>query len=237
MHPSSAPPRLDHLVIAARTLNEGVAWCETTLGVVPGPGGEHALFGTHNRLLKIACAQTPQAYLEIIAVDPTLKPTRTAPLKRWFDLDDPALQHTLAIEGPQLIHWVASVPRLESVHAACSAQGIDLGRILIASRPTPAGLLQWHITVPDDGQRLWDGCLPTLIQWGDTHPTSAMPDSGVRLKRLSLRHPDAAPLSAALSAIGLDGLDLSPGDASIHAELDTPAGPVLLRSHLRKKKP
>ena len=38
--------QIDHLVVAARTLVEGVAWCEATLGVVPGPGGEHALFGT-----------------------------------------------------------------------------------------------------------------------------------------------------------------------------------------------
>jgi hypothetical protein len=31
--------QLDHLVVAARTLDEGVAWCEATLGVTPGPGG------------------------------------------------------------------------------------------------------------------------------------------------------------------------------------------------------
>ena len=27
--------RIDHLVIAARTLDEGVRWCEATLGVAP----------------------------------------------------------------------------------------------------------------------------------------------------------------------------------------------------------
>ena len=42
--------QVDHLVIAASTLNEGVAWCEKTLGITPGAGGEHPLFGTHNRL-------------------------------------------------------------------------------------------------------------------------------------------------------------------------------------------
>ena len=47
-------PRLDHLVVLADTLSEGVSWCEATLGVTPGPGGEHPLFGTHNRLLSIA---------------------------------------------------------------------------------------------------------------------------------------------------------------------------------------
>ena len=33
---------LDHLVIAARTLGEGLAWCEATLGLRPEAGGRHA---------------------------------------------------------------------------------------------------------------------------------------------------------------------------------------------------
>lgn len=28
---------LDHLVVAAASLAQGVQWCETTLGVTPGP--------------------------------------------------------------------------------------------------------------------------------------------------------------------------------------------------------
>ena len=169
--------KLDHLVIGAATLDEGVAWCEATLGVEPGPGGEHALFGTHNRLLKLNCAGSPNAYLEIIAINPAAEPTRAPPLQRWFDLDQPALHASLAQKGPQLIHWVASVPQLDPVHAACAGLGLDPGRILVASRPTPAGLLEWRITVRDDGQRLWDGCWPTLIEWGKNHPTATMPDS------------------------------------------------------------
>ncbi|MEY4341937.1 MAG: hypothetical protein RL541_1441, partial [Pseudomonadota bacterium] len=44
------PAYIDHLVVAASSLAQGVAWCEDQLGITPGPGGEHALFGTHNRL-------------------------------------------------------------------------------------------------------------------------------------------------------------------------------------------
>lgn len=228
----SAQPhaQIDHLVVAARTLDEGVAWCESTLGVTPGPGGEHALFGTHNRLLRLACASAPRAYLEVIAVNPQATPTRPAGHKRWFDLDDPALQERLAQHGPQLVHWVASVPDVEAAHARLLALGMERGPVIGASRPTPQGLLQWRITVRDDGQRLFDGALPTLIQWGETHPAASMPHSGLRLQALTLAHPEAPRLQQALAAIGLDGVAVAPGPAALTAQLDTPQGPRSLTS-------
>ena len=223
--------QLDHLVIAAATLSEGVAWCEATLGVVPGPGGKHALFGTHNRLLKLNSPSAPNAYLEIIAIHPEATPTRAAPLKRWFDLDDPALQAALGSAGPQLIHWVASVPRLESALAQWASLNIDRGTALPASRPTPNGLLEWQISVRDDGQRLFDGCLPTLIQWGDVHPATSMPDSGLFLRGFEVTHPEADALERAFHAIDLGGVKVAKGVAHLQAELMTPNGPVTLRSH------
>jgi hypothetical protein len=42
--------QLDHRVVVARTLDEGVQWCEATLGITPGAGGEPPRFGKHNRL-------------------------------------------------------------------------------------------------------------------------------------------------------------------------------------------
>ena len=180
--------QLDHLVVAAQTLAEGVAWCEANLGVVPGPGGEHPLFGTHNRLLRLACTFAPRAYLEIIAIDPTAVPRCPPGSRRWFDLDHPALREQLAQQGPQLVHWVASVPDIGQALAAWRALGIDRGPALAATRPTPDGLLQWQISVRDDGQRLFGGALPTLIQWGAVHPSARITDAG-----LSLRSPVAAP--------------------------------------------
>jgi hypothetical protein len=223
--------QLDHLVIAARTLDEGVAWCEATLGVVPGPGGEHALFGTHNLLLRLNSEQAPRAYLEIIAINPTDTPTRPAGLKRWFDLDDLALQTRLAQHGPQLVHWVASVPDIDEATRAWNALGIDRGPAIAASRPTPSGLLQWRITVRDDGQRLFGGALPTLIQWGGAHPTDTLPISDVTLCGLSFRHPEADRLQAALSGIGLADRVVTTGPAALTAELTTPLCSCTLRSN------
>ncbi|MDZ4101030.1 MAG: VOC family protein [Hydrogenophaga sp.] len=219
-------PRIDHLVVAARTLDEGVAWCEDTLGVTPGPGGEHLLFGTHNRLLKLDDGSDRPPYLEIIAINPQAEPTRGAGLKRWFDLDDVALQARLAKDGPQLVHWVASVPDIDAALAALQGIGIQRGPVVSASRDTPHGLLQWRISVRDDGQRLFNGVLPTLIQWGAMHPTQHMPASGITLHQLRLRHTGAAGLRAALQALGLAGMsvvDGHEGPASLVASLDTPA--------------
>jgi len=216
--------QFDHLVVAARTLDEGVAWCEATLGVVPGQGGEHALFGTHNRLLRLNCAEAPRAYLEIIAVNPRATPTRPAGLKRWFDLDDAALLTRLAQHGPQLVHWVARVPDIDAAAASLHALGIERGPVIAASRPTPQGLLQWRITVRDDGQRLFGGVLPTLIQWGGVHPADTMPASGLTLHSLALSHPDAPQLQQALTAIGLDPTAVTPGSSALTAWLDTPQG-------------
>ena len=72
---------------------------------------------------------------------------RTDCRRRWFDLDDSGLQHTLASSGPRLIHFVASMTQAASGVASLPLQGIDRGPLLEASRMTPNGLLAWKITV------------------------------------------------------------------------------------------
>ncbi len=129
-----APAEIDHLVIAARSLDEGVRWCEATLGVTPAGGGAHPLMGTHNRLLNIAADGFPRCYLEIIAIEPGKPPTRAAGLRRWFDLDDAALQAALAQRGPRLIHFAASGTRWPRARRRSTAAGCCRPR----ARPRPA---------------------------------------------------------------------------------------------------
>jgi hypothetical protein len=239
MTTSSTPAAVDHLVVAAASLEDGVHWCEATLGVTPDAGGKHALFGTHNRLLRIATSDFAQAYLEIIAIDAAAQTPQRAGA-RWFDMDDPALQQSLR-SGPRLVHFVAATSQVDQDVIAWRALGLDRGRALQAQRETPRGLLQWHISVRDDGQRLMDGTLPTLIQWGAVHPSQSLPDRGVRLLDLSVRHPQHQLLEAAYAAIGLRGIavhgvhgvqggDASAGAADLVATLLTPRGVVTLRS-------
>ena len=163
---------LDHLVVAARTLAEGVAWCEATLGVRPADGGQHLFMGTHNRVFDVLSAAFPRTYLEIVAIDPSL-PAPAHP--RWFELDDPVLQRQLA-RGPALVHRVDRVDDIEAARAALLADGIDCGAVQQAER----GALRWRITLRADGRRA-----PTLIEWAGAHPTDAMSPSGVQLDSLS----------------------------------------------------
>ena len=117
MHPGERPAvntTLDHLVVIAPSLEAGVAWCERTLGVTPGPGGQHPLMGTHNRLLRIDGPDFERAYLEIIAIEPGTSPLRQPPLRRWFDMDDAKLMQQVHTNGPQLLHWVARTDALDS---------------------------------------------------------------------------------------------------------------------------
>jgi hypothetical protein len=219
--------RIDHLVVAAASLEQGVAWCEATLGVLPGPGGEHPLMGTHNRLLRIATVDHPRAYFEIIAAQPGRQPQRR---RRWFDLDDESVRDALARQGPRLVHFVASVPDVRSALASWQKLGLARGEPVAASRTTPRGELSWQISVREDGQRLMQGVLPTLIQWGEVHPASAMPESAVTLQGLTATHPEAATLRGAFEAIGLGGVAVKEGPANLCAVLDTPKGRIKLAS-------
>ncbi len=233
---TTAPPlasHIDHLVVAAASLDEGVQWCEKTLGITPGPGGEHPLMGTHNRLFLIASPTFPLVYLEIIAIHSGAACARSTGARRWFDLDDPELQARLIQFGPQLVHFVArtaGAARIDIAVGALTKLGLDRGEVLAASRPTAQGLLRWKITVRQDGQRLFYGALPTLIEWGPVHPAQGLPASSVVLQSLSARHPRVDALRAGHEAIGLSNVEVSPGSPKLIATLQTPLGLITLES-------
>jgi Glyoxalase-like domain len=215
--------RLDHLIVAADTLAQGVAWCEATFGVTPGPGGRHALMGTHNRLLKISTEAFPDTYLEIISIDPDA-PAPGRP--RWFELDRPALQAALR-GGPRLIHAVARSTMLDMHRWGLITVGERPGDPVAASRETLHGRLAWQILLRDDGGLDHNGALPTLLQWAGRHPATSMADSGIRLVALALHGvPDRA-----REVLRLPGVQVSAGPGpALRATFDTPAGPVTLES-------
>ena len=229
--------QIDHIVVMASTLDAGVAWCEATLGITPAAGGEHEKYGTHNRLFKIASPKHPLAYFEIIAINPDAATGKRSNVARWFDMDDKTLQKAVAHE-PRLVTFVANTDDIKGARHALRTQEIERGQIVHASRKSNKGTLNWQITVREDGERLFNGCLPTLIQWGKPdaseplrlHPRNSLPRSGVTLQSIAISHPSGAKLQAAYEAIGLQGIAIETGPANITATLQTPKGLVQLQS-------
>jgi hypothetical protein len=207
---------LDHLIIAAATLEQGSDYVESGLGVRPRPGGKHVAMGTHNALVRLG----PSTYIEVLAIDPAAP---APPRPRWFALDDVRMRATLA-EGPRLVHFAV---RTQAIEALRSAARIDPGPV----HPMARGDLRWRITIPDDGQLPGAGLVPTLIQWDDdNHPASRLPNAHLSLAALAGEHPDPAPVRAALAALGLsDLLKVTYGrHPRLAAMIRTPRGLVTL---------
>lgn len=210
------PIRFDHLVVAARALDEGAAWVESRLGVPMGAGGRHEAMGTHNRLVSLG----PGRFLEVIAIDPAAAPPGRP---RWFELDDPAMRARLD-QGPALITWVARADDIEAAIAAAAAgrpEVLDLAR----------GEFRWSIGVPAEGGLALSGVSPTMIRWKTRHPADVLPDSGCGLDRLVLRHPQATALVDRLRRAGFspdDPVEAGAGPAALEAHIRTPRGLVTI---------
>jgi hypothetical protein len=202
---------LDHLTVAALTLDQGVAYVERALGVTVPTGGAHPLMGTHNCLTQIGDG----VFLEIIAPDPAAVPQRV----RWFGLDDPAMLARLK-HSPQLITWVVRVADLD--HALRNVDG-GVGEVVRVTR----GSLSWLISVPPDGSMAFDGAFPSLIQWpAGPHPASRMADLGCRLDHFAITHPQSDRLAAALDPVFSDDrVTISSGaTVRMRATIKTPSG-------------
>lgn len=183
---------LDHLVIAASSLEAGVSYLEEKFGIPVPEGGKHPLMGTHNCLMQIGHS----AFLELIAIDPDApKPDHP----RWFNLDDPQLQARIA-ERPRLHTWVV---RTDNIADAVSASLISPGQIEEGRR----GDQVWNITIRADGTLAEDGLFPTLIEWPDfSGPAAGMADLDCQLEALNIFHGTPHSLNQALTALGADHL-------------------------------
>ncbi|CTQ32380.1 VOC family protein [Jannaschia rubra] len=192
----------DHFAIAAATLDDGAAYVTRHLGQRIGPGGGHALMGTHNRLSGLG----PGEYFEVIAIDPDAPAPGRA---RWFDLDRRA-------GPPRIGNWILRTDDLDALVARFPQAGRPLEFV--------RGAFRWRMAVPDDGILPFDGCFPALIQW-DT-PAPRFSDEGLRLTGLTLRHPNAEELGPIVAELTDDSrITIETGERAIVASIDTPDGP------------
>lgn len=169
---------LDHIAVLGETLEEAAAHAEAALGMPLQPGGTHARYGTHNRVLGLQ----GDLYIEAIAIDPAAPPPQDP---RWFGLD-------LFSGAARLDKWICRVPDMKRALEILP----EAGRPVALSR----GDLSWTMAVPESGDLPFDGLFPALIQWHSPVPAgAALPSSGCALTRLDVRHPEAAALGARLA--------------------------------------
>ncbi|WP_300032132.1 VOC family protein [uncultured Roseobacter sp.] len=199
----------DHLAVSGETLEEATAFAEDALGIRMQPGGEHDVFFTHNTLLGLCDG----LYLEAIAINPAA-PSPGRP--RWFDLD--------TFSGPaRLTNWIC---RTDDMVAELKDLPAGMGDIVHLSR----GDLRWMMAVPESGRLPFDNCAPALIQWQTArHPAQRLTPSGVRLRRLTVMHPQADDLRLMLqNSLADDRIAIETGAQGLLAEFDTPAGARVL---------
>jgi hypothetical protein len=201
---------LDHVVFAAHDLDAAVEDLHRRLGIRAGAGGRHAGVGTHNALLSLG----GDAYLEVIAPDPTQPP----PARRPFGLD--------SLNTPGLAGWAVACADIDGTVARARERGYDPGDPLEMERATPDGsLLRWRLTTREFG----GGPVPFLISWGTTpHPARSAP-AGLRLVEFRIEHPDPASIMATLAALDVDVPVAKANAAGLVVTVVGPAGTVELR--------
>jgi Glyoxalase-like domain len=186
--------KLDHLVIAALTLEQGTKYVKDILGSEPYGGGRHLAQDTHNKIMRLG----DDVYLEVIAPDPAsdIQP-------KWFSLNDAKMLETLA-KSPRLITYVAQTDELEIL--------LKTTQYPLTAKPAQRDNLRWYFGFSNDGNLLADGLLPNLIQWESTHPAWTMKDSACHLVRLQGVHPEVASIQQTLQGLGFADITLQYGE-------------------------
>ncbi len=212
-------PELDHLVVAAADLEEGVARLQTLTGVEATYGGPHPGIGTHNALLSLGAS----TYLEVIAIDPS-QPEPSHP--RPFGLE-PGLAPTLVGVA---IHPV-DPESIEEVVARMVGAGFDPGAVSSMGRVRPDGVeLTWRLTRSKATSAGADLGLPFVIDWGSTEtPAASAPVAG-SLRTLSIRSADAR-VREVWTALGVAQVEVVDADGrgpGLGAVIDSPAGVIEL---------
>ena len=200
---------LDHIAVAGLTRQVATGFVQASLGVPPLAEGRHPHFGTHNHLWGMGT----ECYLESIAIDPHASTPSHA---RWFGLDD--------FSGPpRIVSWVLSTA---DINITLEHLGSDFGAPVRLER----GKYNWDISVSDSGALPFGGFGPALIQWQPpAHPCQDLSDSGCRLLKLQVQHPQAISMQNMFGDLLKDvRVSFCEGPGHIFAEIQTDHGVVTL---------
>ena len=193
--------KLDHIALGANDLDKASQTLSEQLGVLPFGGGEHDLFGTHNKLWRIETDLYP-IYLELIAVNPNAVPKRP----RWFGLEN--------VFPSDEIHLLGFIAGTDAIDEAVKAPPFEQLEVIDVAR----GALSWKFGITNDGGLLADGALPYLIEWqGEKHPLDGVAPQGLKLQEMA---------GNSLHELALD-FPFGEADAKFSVSIQTPSGRVL----------
>lgn len=216
--PRAAEAHVDHLILGARDLDEGIRRFEERTGVRPKVGGEHPGRGTRNALVSLG----PYLYIEILAPQVNAPDSgMVAELRQRADLTP--------------FGWAVFVRDMEAARKRLGDAGFGLSEIMPGSRARPDGtLLEWktfEVVKPEVPG------IPFFIRWGDgtTHPSQDSP-SGCRLERLRVVTPDVDGLRRVFAATLLDVTAEKGRTPGLDIVLRCPKGTVELRGDQGSRK-
>jgi len=209
----SALVALDHLILGAASLAEGLAYVRETFDVDARIGGRHPGAGTENAVIALG----GRTYLEVLAPVPGEELA-------------PGLEALLALARPVLWGWALGTDDAGALAARADALGIVRTPVADGDRRRPDGtFVRWRNLAV---QLALGEAAPFFIEWSPdcAHPSEDAPAAGV-VRALTVHHPDPDAARAALSRLGFD-VDVARADApALSAEIETNAGVrVQLRS-------
>lgn len=201
---------IDHVVLAAPSLEVGCQVVETRTGVAPTFGGVHTGAGTHNALLSLGAP----SYLEVIARDPGQPDAPPSPLV-------PA-----ELDAPRLVAFAVGCDDIDAAVADLRAAGIvGVADPYAMSRRRPDGSeLKWRIAFA--GQP--GGATPFLISWDHGGSPAYDAPAGGRLVALRAGDPEPDRARQLLDALGVDVAVEHALAPRLEATIATDAGEITL---------
>jgi len=175
---------VDHILIGAASLDDGIRAFENATGVTPVRGGRHPSRGTENALASLG-----GVYVEIIAPQAGARP-------------DEFIGELRALKAPAVVGWAVHVVDAADAAARLTQAGFKPTTPRPGSRVTPEGAtLEWA-TFEVETPRIAGA--PFFIRWGDatTHPSLTSP-GGCSMTSFQVADPQGAELSRKLAAIGV----------------------------------
>jgi len=200
------PTMLDHILLGASGLEEGIAFVKQHTGVTAAFGGVHPGRGTRNALVSLG----ERHYLEIIAPDPAQP-------------GSPDHYHLKTLTAPRLVGWAAHPGDLNAFAGHLRNASLAFDGPTPGSRRRPDGrLLEWKTLNLHDDQ---SGLLPFFIEWsaGTVHPSADAPP-GCKILRFELSTPRNVELQRICTLLGLDVPVTRGAEPQLFARIAAPGG-------------